>query len=712
MMENYQQPELKKDREFVLIASGIILPAAFLLSATLNLPHVFLLCLAGLTLSMLIGKSIAYSERTTIYGIVGALVLAVILDLAFPVDKNRFQLIGDIFSTNITAPFLLYIAVMITFFELNPYSVGVTASFSIFVLLLSSDVTLNTQQGEGLLFFRVHTKNFTGIFSATVIVEIIFILLALQPRRIFRIGSAGKWEKRIVLIAALAFTVFLGIAGYKFFRAYEDEFRKLENVFLRSGMRRYASYHNIVFSKEVNLNRVLSPDVLRNGNVIVLRAESGFPPGYLRGRAYVRYRHGKWTNPEASFQKMSFTAYEGMIAIKSFYYKGGEKPSGNRISIFPSRRFSSDVLLVPGGANRFDLVADKLNFSQDGVLIPEDWQRDGGYTVFLPTQSDESPFPEPQPAEEPRFVQVPQDISKDLSDILASVLPESPGTDREVIDRLVNYFMTNFKYSLDVGETDMDPVLNFMKNTRSGHCELFASSMILLLREHGIPARYVTGFLCDEPHPSMKYYIARLGNAHAWVEAYSREEGKWILVETTPPAGIPRSAAPMGFWQSWSDRIKEIFQSVLSDVRRGSFATAVIDIAAAAYFAVKDFVWNPLSGPGLLLLAGVLVFHFRNRRNKKEMIRLGLDANTHALQKEYRSLEKFMIRRRNLPRRPHQTIREWVRSFPPSDDMLAKFAELADKYMDIRFRQEKPSAEEISEFRKTSIKFKKDYRKP
>ncbi|MCX6983524.1 MAG: hypothetical protein NT118_02070, partial [Lentisphaerae bacterium] len=252
MMGKFQQVNLKKDREFVLIASGIILPAAFLLSATLNLPHVLLICLAGLVLSMLIGKSVVYNDRTIIYSIVLAIVLAVILDLVFPVDKNRFILIGEIFSTNITGPFLLYVAVLITFFELNPYSVGVTASFSIFVILLSSDVTLSSQQGEGLLFFTVHTKNFTRIFSATVILEIIFILLALQPRKIFRIGKAGKWEKRAVLLASLVFTVALGFAGYKFFKAYENEFRKLENVFLRSGMRRYMSSRYIVFSKEVN----------------------------------------------------------------------------------------------------------------------------------------------------------------------------------------------------------------------------------------------------------------------------------------------------------------------------------------------------------------------------------------------------------------------------------------------------------------------------
>ena len=149
----------------------------------------------------------------------------------------------------------------------------------------------------------------------------------------------------------------------------------------------------------------------------------------------------------------------------------------------------------------------------------------------------------------------------------------------------------------------------------------------------------------------------------------------------------------------------------MSDLRRGSFAKAVIDIVSEGYFVFKDFLWNPFRGPGILLLAYVWIFHAMRSRNKKSMTRLGLDANTHALRNEFRSLEKFISRRRNLPRPPHLTINEWIRSFPLSDSMLAKFAELSGRYMDIRFRQRQPSRDEISEFKKISGKFKKEYRK-
>ncbi|HCE46974.1 MAG TPA: hypothetical protein DET40_25790 [Lentisphaeria bacterium] len=705
---------LKKDRLFVFLAAGMVLPAAFLLSATLNLPHVLIICIVGLVISLIFGRALKFTDRSVIYSIVLSLVMAVILDLAFPVDKNRFILLGDIFSTNITAPFLLYMAVLITFFEFNAYSTGVAASFSIFSIMLGSDVTLNTQQSEGLLFFASYTRNFNHIFAVTIIIEIIFILLALQPRRLLFTSASGRWEKRFVLVFALVFAVFLGISGYMLFRTYEEDFRRLENIFLRAGMRRYAQSHYFVFNREVNLNRLLSPQLEANRNVVVLRAESRFAPGYLRGRAYTRYRDGKWTNPEQTFQKMSFTQYEGVVAIKSFFYKGGENPSNNNVTIYPTRRFSSDVLLVPGNANRFDLVADRLNFSSDGVLIPEEWQKDGGYTAFCPKAGQDSAYQEPADADDTTLLNVPKDISKDVSGILSGIIPDEELSASDALQKIMKYFSDNYSYTTDIKEppAGVDPVVDFMMNTRNGHCELFATAVTMLLRKQGIPARYVTGFICEELHPSKRYYVARLGNAHAWVEAYLKEVNSWVLVEVTPPSGIPGSAeSKMGFWENWTDRFKEMLQSALSDLRRGNFAKAVVDIFSALGIAIKDFLWDPVRGPAFVLLTVAVVIFYMRRRNRILILRAEVDPKTAVIRNEYLRLERFMKRRYGISRKSGMTINEWIGSFPVPDGNLAKFAEVARKYMDMRFRQTRPSDTEISEFLKISREFKKNSRR-
>ncbi|HBC89157.1 MAG TPA: hypothetical protein DCZ94_19635 [Lentisphaeria bacterium] len=709
LQNGFEKSVLRKDRTFVLLAAGMVLPAAFLLSATLNLPHVMIICAIGLIISFAMGKAVKFTDRSVIYSIVASLVLSVILDLAFPVDKNRFILLGDIFSTNITAPFLLYMAVLITFFEFNPYSTGVAASFSLFAVMLSSDITLNTQQTEGLLFFTAHTKSFNKIFAATIITEVIFILLALQPRKLLCTSISGKWEKRLVLVFAIVFTVFIGISGYHLFRAFEDDIRRIENMFLRIGMRRYSNLRYVVFSKEVNLNRLLSSELEKNKAVVVLRAEAKSAPGYLRGRAYTNYRDGKWTTPDVSFQKMLFTSYEGVIAFKSFYHKGGEKNSSNPVSIYPSRRFSSDVLLVPGSGNRFDIVADRLSFSPDGVLVPEEWEKDGGYTVFLPKYSGDSAYPGPENPEDPNLLQVPRGISKDISPMLSSIVPGKDASDREVL-RQISLFMHNYKYSTDVDEPPIgvDPAMNFLMNTKSGHCELFATATVLLLRQQGIPARYVTGFVCEEAHPSRRYYLSRLGDAHAWAEAYIKGEGKWILVENTPPSGIP-SRQEIGFWDTWMDRIKEIFQTGLADLRRGYFAKAVIDIVSALVVLVKDFVWHPFRGIGCLVLIGAGIIYFMRRRETMLRLKSEISPETAVLRLEYLRLEKFIRRKRGASRPKNMTVSEWIGGFSVSDDMLAKFAEISRKYVGMRFRQRNPTDAEIGDFRKCAREFMRSH---
>ncbi|WP_199337633.1 MULTISPECIES: transglutaminase family protein [unclassified Nostoc] len=68
--------------------------------------------------------------------------------------------------------------------------------------------------------------------------------------------------------------------------------------------------------------------------------------------------------------------------------------------------------------------------------------------------------------------------------------------------------------------------------TRSGHCEYFATATTLLLRAVGIPARYVVGYSVHEFSSLENQYIVRSRHAHAWTMAYIN--GKWQAFDTTP----------------------------------------------------------------------------------------------------------------------------------------------------------------------------------
>jgi hypothetical protein len=107
---------------------------------------------------------------------------------------------------------------------------------------------------------------------------------------------------------------------------------------------------------------------------------------------------------------------------------------------------------------------------------------------------------------------------------------------------LKRYFDSQFTYSLDLEaiNTQLPPLVDFLRNTRSGHCEYFASATVLLLRQAGIPARYASGFSVQEYSDLEQRYVIRKRHAHAWALAYIN--GHWQNVDTTPAVWVRADA--------------------------------------------------------------------------------------------------------------------------------------------------------------------------
>lgn len=139
-----------------------------------------------------------------------------------------------------------------------------------------------------------------------------------------------------------------------------------------------------------------------------------------------------------------------------------------------------------------------------------------------------------------------------ITELAAQVMGQGSALDRA--RRLERHLINDYEYTLDfAGRSAANPIEDFLFRYKSGQCEYFASSMVLMLRSQGIPARLVTGFLGGEHNPFEGYYIVRDSNAHAWVEAYLPDQG-WTIFDPTPPAGRPTAGAE-GAWllarQAW-----------------------------------------------------------------------------------------------------------------------------------------------------------------
>lgn len=97
----------------------------------------------------------------------------------------------------------------------------------------------------------------------------------------------------------------------------------------------------------------------------------------------------------------------------------------------------------------------------------------------------------------------------------------------------------DFAYSL-TPQASGNFIESFLLDVREGHCEYFATSMAVLLRNLGIPARIVNGYYATEWNGISSAFTVRQRDAHSWVEAWMGDDYGWMTFDPTPAAGVGR----------------------------------------------------------------------------------------------------------------------------------------------------------------------------
>jgi hypothetical protein len=109
----------------------------------------------------------------------------------------------------------------------------------------------------------------------------------------------------------------------------------------------------------------------------------------------------------------------------------------------------------------------------------------------------------------------------------------------EMATKIQDYLRSNYQYSLILTPDPNKPLEDFLFNTKSGHCQYFATAMAILLRTRGVPTRLVNGFYGGEWNDYGKYYAVRQSDAHSWVEVFIEGKG-WVVFDPTPTAPVVR----------------------------------------------------------------------------------------------------------------------------------------------------------------------------
>jgi transglutaminase-like putative cysteine protease len=143
----------------------------------------------------------------------------------------------------------------------------------------------------------------------------------------------------------------------------------------------------------------------------------------------------------------------------------------------------------------------------------------------------------------------PGTVGPETRALLSAIISQAkPTTPYDVAREIESYLRDSrhFTYSTDVTNVDCGGrgVVDCFVFSRTGYCEHYASTMVMMLRTEGIPARFVEGFLPGDRDASGRETIRR-DRAHAWVEAWFPGAG-WIDFDPTGGGvGLP-VALPAG----------------------------------------------------------------------------------------------------------------------------------------------------------------------
>lgn len=118
------------------------------------------------------------------------------------------------------------------------------------------------------------------------------------------------------------------------------------------------------------------------------------------------------------------------------------------------------------------------------------------------------------------------------------------------------------EYSLDapLSPRGVDVVDHFLFEERLGWCEQIASSLVVMARSVGIPARVATGFAPGEWDGVTQRFVVRERDAHAWAEVWFPGAG-WVPFD--PTASVPLAGTAEATAGAAAYDLREVLGAVL-----------------------------------------------------------------------------------------------------------------------------------------------------
>jgi transglutaminase-like putative cysteine protease len=540
------------------------------------------------------------------------------------------------------------------------------------------------------------------------------LLLALSnlPRieQSFGIHSTGRgWPFSWLFLSGLAALVIFGIGWYG---SKSPDAAVMKQIDWSALSEKWESKH----LKEINLSKAAaktgysSDDSQLGGPLlpdesIVFTAQTE-KLAYWRGESLSFYDGKGWSRKETeltSFKPDTSISDSAPFAQEVMWNKGAPNKQ-----IFVSGNLASVDSLLTEKGKPISPETVLIDYNSGKVTLPEISDPVSYYKITSYSSEANPQTLSSDKAASPlsitnEYLQLPSNLPQAIRD-LSERITANLDSNYDRISAIEHYLRSNYTYSLDkptYPASGEDFVSHFLFVDRMGYCDYFSTSMVVMLRSIGIPARWVKGFAPGEVDiggdDAVKKVTVRAMDAHSWVEVYFPSSG-WVPFDPTPSFSGPTPLSPEGVLAgSYRHELTPASSADTSGKEQGVIQawanklSAMPAILAPIFNSAATFVkarWIALAiGIGLLLiLTGFLLLWRRDKpsflitrslykSNVNPKVRL-MDRLWHKVFRSFGS------------KAPHLTLREYVSELQlPNGAQMQALIRFTHMYEALRYNE-------------------------
>ncbi len=596
---------------------------------------------------------IPFSKQGWKLTLIGMGLLLALIRFCWPYTVDKSDGVLPIFITLLLADYLLLLQALMVFRQCtNGFLSSYLPSLGLLTLLCAFNRRII--QSEQPLYLAL---------AITAVIACVALSGAVKPQR-----PRHSWSRRGLIVLMLFFSI---ICAWGFSSSLSATVARVQGLlpFWMARLERNTAAHRSYVRSGALTSIITEKQTDPTG--VALRVYADRTPGYLRGLVYDSYGYAQW---HIAGSREKWSVLRPLAQRPADLPKSDEQQS--LFAIEPTARAPFVKMEIHNDPTRGKMYFSPLGASflqgagtfailDDHQIVYGGLKTREPYTAYVGTSAEPRGFSDQLRS---RLLTVPDRIEEQIGELAAEIC-RGAQTPQRKIKSVTTFFHENFEYAVEVSDLppDVEPISHFLLNRLPAHCEFFASGAVMLLRSQQVPCRYVTGYVAAELESEYgDYWLARNQNAHAWAEAYDEVGRRWVVVEATPGMDVPTDLEI-----STGQRSSSAGESDRNEDRSAG--------GVRQSWLANSWRWLNTGLTYLVLVSGIVLSVAAYRTYRRRHGPKGADQRLVQMQRTLSRLEQ-RLRRRNLVRRPHETLHNFARRLRHAEIEDARLRGCADWY--------------------------------